>query len=211
MVEPGKTRPPPPKPPPMPKGPPPKTVAPSSAAPSKPSPTRPASAPNDASEATVKRPSKRASKLRWLLGWVIVPLLLLAALFLAGVHVGARHPQMWLSRATLWMFDREPQLELTDEDRIPLARKLWLLAVPTIEHSFEVDVMEAELIEIAKAANLTQETLDCETVCKSLWLAKHPDREFLGATHCKVTPPPEVTPPVKQGPATLECTAKVQR
>jgi hypothetical protein len=201
MVEPGKTRPPPPKPPPMPKGPPPRSVT-----PPKPTPTRPASGPNDASEETVKRPSKRASKLRWLFGWVIVPLLLLGALFLAGVHVGARHPQMWLSRATLWMFDREPQVgPLTAEDREPLARKLRLLVLPTKEHSSEVDVTQAELEEIAKAANLTLETVDCETVCRSLWLAKHPDLEFLGTSDCKLTPP------AKEAPAKLECTAKVQR
>lgn len=208
MVEPGKTRPPPPKPPPMPKGPPPKSTTTSS----KPSPSRPASAPNDASEVTVKRPIKRPSKLRWLLGWVIVPMSLLAALFLAGVHVGARYPQMGLSRATLWMFDREPQLgPLTEEDREPLARKLRLLVLPRKEHSFEVDVTEVELDEIAKPANLTPATLDCETVCRSLWLAKHPDLEFLGVTHCELTPPAKVTPPAKPGPARLECTANVQR
>jgi hypothetical protein len=207
MVEPGKTRPPPPKPPPMPKGPPPRTTTTTP----KPSPARPASGPNDASEATVKRPRKRAGKLRWLLGWVIVPLVLLGALFLAGVHVGARHPQMWLSRATLWMFDREPQLGLTDEERQPLARTLRLLILPTKEHSFEVDVTEAELEEIARAANLTPKTLDCETVCRSLWLAKHPDLEFISALHCKLTEPAEVTPPAKPGPAKLECNAKVQR
>jgi hypothetical protein len=177
----------------------------------KPSSARPASAPNDASEVTTKRPSRRASKLRWLLGWVIVPLLLLGGLFLAGVHVGARHPQMWLSRATLWMFDREPQLGLTDEDREPLARKLRLLVLPTKEHSLEVDVTEVELDEIAKAANLTPKTLDCATVCRSLWLAKNPELEFIAALQCKVTPPAEVTPPAKEGPAKLECTAKVQR
>lgn len=207
MVEPGKTRPPPPKPPPMPKGPPPRT----STVP-QPSSVRPTSAPNDASEVTVKRSSKRPSKLRWLLGWVIVPLSLLGLLFLAGIHVGARHPQMWLSRATLWMFDREPQLEpLTAEDQEPLARKLRLAVLPTKEHSIEVDVTEAQLDEIAKAANLTPATLDCETVCRSLWLAKHPDREFLGVLHCKVTPPVKVTPPAKEGPAKLDCNATVQR
>lgn len=187
MVEPSKT---------MPKGPP-KSAA------SKPSPGRPSSASNDASAGTVKRPSKA----RWLLGWVIVPLSLLGALFLAGVHVGARHPQMGLSRATLWMFDREPQLgPLTKEDREPLARKLRLLVLPRKEHSVEVDVTEVELEKIAKAADLTPATLDCKTVCRSLWLTKHPDLEFFGVTHCKVTPPAEV-----KGPARLECTATVER
>lgn len=209
MVEPGKTRPPPPKPPPMPKGPPPRSTT---ATPPKPAPARPASAPSAAaSEVTLKRPSRRPGKLRWLFGWVFVPLLLLGMLFLAGVHVGARHPQMWLSRTTLWMFDREPQLELTDEDREPLARKLRLLVLPTKEHSLDVDVTEVELDEIAKTANLTPATLDCESVCRSLWLAKNPGLEFFETSHCKLTPPAEVTPPAKAGPAKLECTAKVQR
>jgi hypothetical protein len=216
MVEPGKTRPPPPKPPPMPKGPPPRSATPPrSAAPSKPSADRPASGPTFGpsaanSEVTLKRPTRRGSKLRWLLGWVLVPLLLLAALFLAGVHVGARHPQMWLSRTTLWMFDREPQLELTDEDREPLARKLRLLVLPRVEHSMEVDVTQAEIDEIAKAANLTRETIDCVTACRSLWLAKHPDLEFFEVLHCKGMPAEE-TSLAKAGHGKLECTATVQR
>lgn len=44
------------------------------------------------------------SRLRWLLGWVVIPGSLLAALFLSGVHVGARNPQMWLSRLMTWLF-----------------------------------------------------------------------------------------------------------
>lgn len=40
---------------------------------------------------------------RVLLGWVLVPLLIIGALFAAGAHVGARHPDMFLTRAVLWM------------------------------------------------------------------------------------------------------------
>jgi hypothetical protein len=43
-------------------------------------------------------------RLRWLLGWVLIPGSLLAALFLSGVHVGARNPDMWLSRFVTWLF-----------------------------------------------------------------------------------------------------------
>ncbi|NVB38432.1 hypothetical protein G6O69_11370 [Pseudenhygromyxa sp. WMMC2535] len=46
----------------------------------------------------------REGKLRWLLGWVVIPGSILLALFLAGVHVGARDPEMWLSRLMLWLF-----------------------------------------------------------------------------------------------------------
>jgi hypothetical protein len=44
------------------------------------------------------------SRVRWLVGWVLIPGAIVSSLFLAGVHVGARHPDMWLSRAMLWLF-----------------------------------------------------------------------------------------------------------
>jgi hypothetical protein len=43
------------------------------------------------------------SRIRWLVGWVVIPGTLLGALFLSGVHVGANHPQMWLSRLIAWI------------------------------------------------------------------------------------------------------------
>jgi hypothetical protein len=50
---------------------------------------------------------------RLLLGWVLVPALIIGALFAAGVHVGARHPDMLLTRAVLWLgggeVERPPQ------------------------------------------------------------------------------------------------------
>lgn len=42
-------------------------------------------------------------RFRWLLGWVVIPGSLISALFLAGVHVGANHPDMWLSRLIAWI------------------------------------------------------------------------------------------------------------
>jgi hypothetical protein len=48
--------------------------------------------------------SPAPSRLRWVFGWVAIPGAIVMALFLAGVHVGARHPAMWLSRAMLWLF-----------------------------------------------------------------------------------------------------------
>lgn len=47
--------------------------------------------------------SPAPSRLRWVLGWVVLPATIVLALFLAGVHVGARHSDMWLSRAVLWL------------------------------------------------------------------------------------------------------------
>jgi hypothetical protein len=34
---------------------------------------------------------------------VAVPVVIVLTLFLAGVHVGARHPELWLSRLMVWL------------------------------------------------------------------------------------------------------------
>ncbi len=46
----------------------------------------------------------KPSSLRWLGGWVLLPGLLLGLLFLAGMHVGARHPELWFVRGFVWLF-----------------------------------------------------------------------------------------------------------
>ncbi len=65
----------------------------------------------DAPDAAVdERPTQRFSsrqrfaRLRWLMGWLVIPALIVASLFLAGMHVGARHPDMWLARLLVWLF-----------------------------------------------------------------------------------------------------------
>ncbi len=50
-----------------------------------------------------EKPEKKG-KLRWILGWIVLPGSFLSAIFLAGVHVGARHPDMWLSEFFHWLF-----------------------------------------------------------------------------------------------------------
>jgi hypothetical protein len=47
---------------------------------------------------------KRQGMVRWVLGWVLVPAIVVGLIFGAGLHVGARHPEMWLSRFFLWIF-----------------------------------------------------------------------------------------------------------
>lgn len=64
-------------------------------------PTRvPAGKPAPKKEAEAEAPQSRLS---WLLGWVIVPGLLFGLLMLAGVYVGANHPDSWVTRAILWI------------------------------------------------------------------------------------------------------------
>lgn len=58
--------------------------------------------------------SVKSRALRWLVGWVLLPSLFLAGLFVSGMHWGARHPDsQWVS-LTRWvatrLFDEDPQL-----------------------------------------------------------------------------------------------------
>ncbi len=47
-------------------------------------------------------PEEPTSRVRWLLGWVVTPLLFFGAIFLGGVYLGANHPDNWLSNAVRW-------------------------------------------------------------------------------------------------------------
>ena len=58
---------------------------------------------NEAEGRAEEAEAPRESKLRWMIGWVLIPGSLLFALFLAGVHVGANFPDMWLSRLIGWL------------------------------------------------------------------------------------------------------------
>ncbi len=48
--------------------------------------------------------SPTRARLRWFVGWVAIPAVLVSMLFGLGVHLGARHPDMWLSRSMMWLF-----------------------------------------------------------------------------------------------------------
>jgi len=56
------------------------------------------------STADLDQAKVKPKRLRRWLGLVGVPTLIVAALFVSGVHVGARHPDMWLSRLMSWLF-----------------------------------------------------------------------------------------------------------
>lgn len=153
------------------------------------------------------KPAGKSSRLRMLLGWVVVPGLILAGLFLAGVHVGARHPQMGLSRAVLWVMSAEPQLgPATESERQPLARRLILAALPSTTHSLEAQLSPTDLEAlVASGAGPTVDKLDCAKVCKIRWTAEHADRELISVDSC------ELTQATASAPAKIECEAKVQR
>lgn len=41
--------------------------------------------------------------LRWIIGWVVVPVLVLGAIFGTGLHLGANNPEAWYTRAVMWI------------------------------------------------------------------------------------------------------------
>ncbi len=46
----------------------------------------------------------REGWLRWVLGWVVGPGLLVAAIVGFGAHVGANHADGWFARFVVWLF-----------------------------------------------------------------------------------------------------------
>lgn len=155
--------------------------------------------------ATAEPGRTKAGKLKWLIGWVLVPLSVVGALFLSGVHIGARHPQGWMARAVLWMFDAEPQLAPSGPPE-PLARRLRLAVLPSTGHSLKLELSPdalADLVERGAGPSVAQ--LDCAAVCELSWVADHPDRAFIEAQRCVLTPA------TTTAQAILDCEARVQR
>lgn len=68
-------------------------AAPASKAPSKPDAKAPA-------EGAAPR-----SRLSWLVGWVLVPLVIVGTLFGGGALVGAHFPDSWFSRVIVWIVE----------------------------------------------------------------------------------------------------------
>lgn len=149
---------------------------------------------------------RKAGKLRWLLGWVVTPLLLLSLLFLGGVHVGARNPDMWLARATLWMFSKQAGLGPTSAaDQRPMAERMRLAALPKQDIALRLSLTRDDLGGFASELHTKIDDLKCEDVCRIHWQAEQPEREFFDTRRC------ELTPATDDKPAKIECDAIVQR
>ncbi len=46
---------------------------------------------------------ERRSVAGWIFGWVVVPALVLGAIFGGGVYVGANLHESWVARAVMWV------------------------------------------------------------------------------------------------------------
>ena len=127
----------------------------------------------------------RSGVLGWLVGWLLVPALVVGGLFAAGVHVGARHPDMLLTRGVLWMTKGEvSRPPATPEEAAPLARQLYLIALPTKEFGLQVELDAKDLARLAPGESPAE--LDCKLLCERVWNEQHPDKVFVAAPSCSV-------------------------
>jgi hypothetical protein len=80
----------------------------SKAAPAKPAPPKAAPAKPAPAKADAKAPAEAEaprSRVGWLIGWVLVPGLIIGVLFGGGMLVGAHFPESWLSRMIVWVVE----------------------------------------------------------------------------------------------------------
>lgn len=124
-----------------------------------------AAAKPSASKSASEPASAKHGKLRWVLGWIVVPGTLIAALFLAGVHVGARRPDGGLARMMLKVFGGKPGVASEPEQRAPDKPRPG--AKPGEPFSLSTVLQPKQLEAIAeKSLGLSVEDLDCEHVCR---------------------------------------------
>ncbi|MBL8948269.1 MAG: hypothetical protein JNK45_34160 [Myxococcales bacterium] len=68
----------------------------------KPAAAKPAAAASaGAAIATTAEPS--TSRLSWILGWIVAPASVVAAIFGGGVILGAHNPDGWFARSVMWV------------------------------------------------------------------------------------------------------------
>jgi hypothetical protein len=143
------------------------------------------------------------SKLRWVLGWIVLPGTLIAGLFLAGVHVGARRPDQGLARLLLKVFGGEPGVAVErPEPRPPEPRPG---AKPGEPFSISEQLLHKQLQAIADKKNLGLEVadLECEHVCRAVTKAEF-GADVYALERC------EYSRALSWAPSMLECSGKLE-
>jgi hypothetical protein len=63
-------------------------------------------APGEGSKGLAKpEPAASKSWKRWVIGWVVLPGIVIGGIFGAGVMLGAHMPESWFTRAVVWLVD----------------------------------------------------------------------------------------------------------
>jgi hypothetical protein len=129
------------------------------------------SRPKERAESRDSEP-RSPGKLRWVLGWIVLPGSLLAALFLSGVHVGARRPDQGLARLLLKAFGAKPGVAVVETKPEPLEPRPG--AKPGEPFSLSEVLSEKQLQAIAdKTLGLGVADLECTHVCRAYARAEY--------------------------------------
>lgn len=163
-----------------------------------------AQAANPSAAKPVSPPSTSAGngKLRWVLGWIVLPGTIIAALFLAGVHVGARHPDRGLARLLLKMFGGEAGVATEPEQSS--SPQLRPGGKPGEPFSLVVSLQPKQMDAIAdKSLGLSADELDCEHVCRAYYNAEF-DLAVYAIEQC------ELARAVSHMPSLLSCSGKLE-
>lgn len=162
----------------------------------------PPAAKPSAKPASEPTPSEGPGKLRWVLGWIVLPGTIIAALFLAGVHVGARGPDRPLARLLLKMFGSEAGVAAEPEE--PSTPKPRPGAKPGEPFSFSTVLQPKQLDAIAeKSLGLSADELDCEHVCRAYFKAEY-EAAVYSVEQC------ELARAVSYAPSYLSCRGKLE-
>lgn len=123
----------------------------------------------DAAPSKGSGPGRKPSTLRWLLGWIVLPGTLISALFLTGVHFGARNPERPVARLLLKLIGgtpgvtaaipSEPESE-TDSLHAPRPG-----AAPGESIRFSATLSDERLATIADKLMIPVDELECEDLC----------------------------------------------
>lgn len=131
------------------------------------------------------------SRLGWVLGWIVLPISIIAALFFGGVHLGARNPDMALSRLLLNIFGAEAGVATQAE---ATRSKPSSSAKPGEAFAHDAMLTQAQLqVIVDKSLVSTVAELDCEHVCRAYSQAEHQLAVYAIDT-CTLTHGPYSTP-----------------
>ena len=145
--------------------------------------------------------AKPTNKLRWLLGWIVLPGSLIAALFLTGVHVGARHPDMGLSRILLKVFHAKAGVA---DPSAPEQRKPREGAEPGEPFAYRETLSAAQLQQVADDnLGIDVAQLECEDVCRA-YVKTQSDAPIYAIEHCTL---PRA---INSAPSLLDCRGKFE-
>jgi hypothetical protein len=112
---------------------------------------------------------RQPSKLRWLLGWIVLPGALISALFLTGVHFGARNPERPVARLLLKLIGGKPGVAAaipsepeSETDSLHAPRPG---AAPGESIRFSATLSPERLATIADKLMTPVAELECEDLC----------------------------------------------